>query len=281
MKISLLFLLFLTTLHAFANEGGATSGGGNSTGIAANRVAESVFEMIRTIGTNLYSDTDLVEIDRVRKNLRIVMSSTPLKAPTKSLIQDSDAFSSYDGKVAQMSIYRGFWDSNATALEREYLIHHEIMVMAGLEVTGKYDLTRQFEEYRLNFWKLKQQKKLFCTINVFEKDEVRKIGALVGSSSARIGQGDTVPVSGVLQTKGKKALVWRGIADSTGYFRMQIDEVDLLNPKSREIEEVGFKNPRNIEPMRLYFDPYQLENPLENPLVIGTHYVSIVSCHQY
>ncbi|MDO9182119.1 MAG: hypothetical protein Q7U04_06910 [Bacteriovorax sp.] len=282
MLIPFLLLLSLTSFGA-AKKGGATSGGGDLLGIDATRVANQVIESINKIGTNIYSTEQLEEINIIKLELKIVIVDTELPTQTNDKIQNGAAYSIRENHVSTIFLKRDLWNSIPTLLEREVLIHHELMILNELEVTGVYTYSLKFEFYRKNFWKLALDKSTICTINVFEKEQNSKMpGKLLGSSSSQISTGTTT-AHGILKTfSNGKALVWRGAIGSPGSFIMEISEApyeEFYNKDKRKKDFIiNFNSLTVKEEMRVYFDPYQIEKPALNPMVIGENFITIVNC---
>lgn len=264
--------------------GGATSGGGDSTGINAQRIAEGIFELILTIGDESYSAEELAVVSQIKSELRIVMTEEDLPVSVDGKTQNGFAYSVRTNSQSTMFLNRHKWESLETLLEKEVLIHHEIMVLAGIEATGEYHASLEFERNRQTFWRAMEDKSLLCNINVFAKGNIpERMGAPVGSTTVVNGAFMTKSDFGYIGTlTNGKALIWRGVIDSLGFFRMQLDEVSHSagrQPVQRHHLDLGTL--RNVEPMRVYFDPYQIERPLSNPIYTGSQFVIAVNCNHF
>lgn len=277
-----MLLISITTVFA-AGEGGGTSGGGDLKGFDAYKVSDKVFSTIFTIGPKLYTDSQLEMIKAIETELKVIMTDEPLPVQINGQIQRGDAFSKRQGNASTMYLNRSSWESIQTIQEREVLIHHEIMVMAGLEHTGDYSITNKFENIRGQFWKTLEIKDLLCSINVFDVDKVSdRPGKLVGSSTSVMTSAGAKADLGIIGVRSKKiALIWRGIIDTNGFFKLEIDEVKILrNYKNPTTWDIDLGTVKVIEPMKTYFDPYVLDKPLNEPITRGEFYFIAVSCHQ-
>lgn len=291
-KIFIPLFIFLISVSAFAKKGGATSGGGDLLGIDAARVTEHVFSSIDTIGSRLYSEDDLENIHDIKDGLKIIMVDSELPVKIDDTVQKGSAYSVHEGQSSTIFLIKKDWNNINTLLEREVLIHHEIMVLAGLENTGDYHLSVKFENLRTNFWRLNEKHNVFCSINVFEKSNYyNKLvpGKLIGSSSSTINFVGARGDMGILATLANgKALIWRGIISSAGYFKMELAEAeyyktsffgkkrDPLDPLSVSLSSLIVK-----ENEKIYFDPYQIEKPVSTPMVFGENYAVVVNCNKF
>lgn len=291
-SIAHFLLLFAFTISAaIAREGGATSGGGDFFGIDAAKIADHVFQSIEKIGPKLYSGEDLEIIREIKNELKIVMADGELPASVSNVVQNGSAFSIRENKTATMFLNKKQWNESNSLLKREALIHHEIMVMAGIETTGEYELSIEFEKLRKNFWKLTVGKSVFCTINVFEKSRYYHKdvpGKLLGSSSSLMPFTGAKGDMGVLASlSDDKALIWRGVIDSAGFFKMQIEEAryysfikaskrNPLDPTTIDLGTTVVK-----ESVRTYFNPYHIEEPVANPMFFGDNFAVVVNCNQF
>lgn len=287
-KLMLITLLCLISFTAFGgNQGGATSGGGDLLGIDATRVANQVIESINKIGSNIYSKEQLEEINAIKLELKIVIVDTDLPTQTKDKIQNGAAYSIRENNVSTIFLKRDLWNSIPTLLERETLIHHEIMILNEMEVTGVYPYSLKFEDYRKNFWKLSDNKNLLCTINVFQKiyKDSKRPGKLLGSSSSQITFFGSQSDSGILNTSNGQALIWRGAISSSGFFSMEIAEApykEFFNKYKGEKDFVVDRQSLTVkEKMQVYSDPYQINKPALNPIVIGENFIIVVNCNQF
>jgi hypothetical protein len=287
-KLVFTFLLITISFTSFGKSlGGATSGGGDLIGINTSKTSDTVFEYINKIGHKLYSAEELDELEAIRLELKIIMVDNTLDVSVDNLVQSGDAFSIRKDGTSTIFLIKAKWNNIQTLLERELLIHHELMVLAGIEETGDYHVTNKFGEIRNTFWQTKLYKKNICTINVFEKEEYGNDivpGKLIGSSSSFIPFMGTMGDMGILKDLGNgKALIWNGVIGSTGYFRMYIAEaefykVGFFEKKGNSSRDINLGKQKIIEAERVYFDPYDIEKPAADPIFLGEKYAVVVDC---
>jgi len=296
MKNFIIFLIFILSFQVYA-LGGATSGGGAFKGIDASKVMDKVFDSIETIGLNLYSSAQLEKLKKIRSELpKIIMTDSKLPTTVNGQVQNGDAYSTRTGSVSIVNIYGPTWATNDSIIEHEELLHHELMVLAGIEKTADYTYTKKFTKLRENFWKIKEPKKVFCSINVYEKGNYYGNpipGKQLGSGSSVMpdigAKGDWGILADISETQ---ALIWRGVIDSIGYFRMEIAKAKQYKRTSNFLGEdceknlpkefrIDFGSIEVLEPMKVYFDPYQLEKPVANTMTFGEHFVIVVNCNSF
>ncbi len=264
-------------------RGGATSGGGDLNGIEASRVLEQVFSSIYTLGDKLYSKAQLEDIREINKNVKVIMTNDALPVSINGIVQDGTAYSIRNNQETTIYLKSDLWKSVPTLLEREVLLHHEIMILAGSEQTGDYTYSLKFEKFRKNHWMLAEKKTIFCTINVFKKSNYYNKtipGVLIGSSSSIMPFDGAKSDWGVLGTlENGQALIWRGVIDSNGYFRMKLDEGAQTKHKIKEFS-IDFSSLKSVTDEQVFADPYTLENPVANPLVYSKEYAIVVNCNK-
>lgn len=288
-KLVFTLLLISISFTSFGKSlGGATSGGGDLIGINTSKTSDTVFTYINKIGDKLYSKEELDELEAIKLELKIFMVDNTLDVNLENLVQSGDAFSIRKDGVSTIFLTKDKWNNIQTLLERELLIHHELMVLAGIEETGDYHVTNKFGEIRNTFWQTKIHKKTICTINVFEKSNeygnAIVPGKLIGSSSSYIPFMGAMGDMGILKDLGNgKALIWNGVIGSSGYFRMYIAEaefykVGFFEKKRNKVYDIDLGKQKIIEAERVYFDPYDIERPAEDPFFIGEKYAVIAEC---
>ena len=286
MKTLILTIFFLSISTSFAKSlGGATSGGGDLIGIEATKILSQVFDSILKVDDKLYSINELEVIEKIKNQVNLIMVDNELSTNTKDAIQNGAAFSIREDDKATIFIKRSIWNNIPTLLEREVLIHHEIMILAGIEETGDYSYSLKYEKLRENFWKIAEYKNIFCTINLFKKTKLYGMtipGDLIGSSSSLMPFSGAKGDWGILKSDSKKALIWRGVIDSSGLFKMEIGEVDFYPGKSQlpKSFSVNFGTFKSVEEMHTYVDPYQMINPVQNPLVFTDKHTIVVNCNK-
>lgn len=286
MKTIILTIFFLSISTSFAKSlGGATSGGGDLIGIEATKILSQVFDSIVKVDDKLYSINELDVIEKIKNQVNLIMVDSELSTNTKNAVQNGAAFSIREGDKATIFIKRSIWNNIPTLLEREVLIHHEIMILAGIEETGDYSYSLKYEKLRENFWKIAEYKNIFCTINLFKKTKLYGMtipGDLIGSSSSLMPFSGAKGDWGILKSDSKKALIWRGVIDSSGLFKMEIGEVDFYPGKSQlpKSFSVNFGTFKSVEEMHTYVDPYQMINPVQNPLVFTDKHTIVVNCNK-
>ncbi len=287
MKILILATLFLSisTSRAEKSLGNGSAGGEDLIGIKSSIVLEQVFRSIKRIEEKLYSAIELQTIKDIESELSLTMVDSVLPTNTKNAIQNGAAFSLREGNKSTIFIKRDIWNNISTLLEREVLIHHEIMVLAGIEETGDYTYSLEYEKLRKNYWRIAEHKNTFCTINIFKKIQLHGLtipGDLIGSSSSLmpfIGmKGDW----GILNSDSKKALIWKGAIYSNGFFQMEIGEVGFYKKKSKLklSDSVDFGTFNVIEKMRKYVNPYEFLYPVQNPLIFTDKHAIAVNCNK-
>ena len=147
MKTLILAMLLLSTSTSFAKSlGGATSGGGDLVGIETTKILSQVFDSIIKIDDRLYSVRELEIIKKVRSEVNVIMVDSELPTNTKNATQNGAAFSIRENNKSSIFIKRNIWNKIGTLLKREVLIHHEIMVLSGIEETGDYSYTLEYEK---------------------------------------------------------------------------------------------------------------------------------------
>ena len=286
MKTIILTIFLLSISTSFAKTlGGATSGGGDLLGIETTKILSQVFESIIKIDDKLYSVNEIEIIKKIRDEVNVIMVDKDLPTNTKNAIQNGAAYSIREKNKSTIFIQRAIWNNVSTLLEREVLIHHEIMILSGLEETGEYTYSLKYEKLRENFWKIAEDKNIFCTINIFKKTKLYGMtipGDLIGSSSSLMPFTGAKGDWGILKSDSKKALIWRGMIDSSGLFKMEIGEVDFYRGKSHLSKDfsIDFGTLKIVEEMRTYVDPYQMVNPVPNPLVFTDKHTIVVNCNK-
>ena len=285
MKILILTIFLLSVSTSFAKAlGGATSGGGDLIGIDATKILSQVFDSIIKIDDNLYSINEIEVIKKIRNEVSIIMVDNELPTNTKNAIQNGAAYSVRENSKSIIFIQRAIWNKIPTLLEREVLIHHEIMILSGIEETGEYTYSLKYEKLRENFWKIAVDKNIFCTINVFKKATLYGMtipGDLIGSSSSLITFIGLKSDWGILNSGSKKALIWRGHIDSSGLFKMEIGEANYYPGKFKYPKDsIDFRTLKIVEEMHTYVDPYQMINPIQNPLVFTDKHTIVVNCNK-
>ena len=286
MKTIILTLILLSVSTSFAKTlGGATSGGGDTIGIEASEVLYQVFDSINKVDDKLYSVTEMEVIKKVKNEVKLIMVDKELPTNTGNIIQNGTAYSIRENNKSTIFLNRSSWNKLSTLLEREVLLHHEIMILSGLEETGEYTYSLKYKKLRKNFWEIAEDKNIFCTINLFKKTELygMKIpGDLIGSSSALMTSGGTNGDWGILSKDSKKAIIWRGVIDSIGFFKMEIGEVSFYPGKAQFSKDysVDFGTFKLIEKEHTYADPYQIVNESQNPVVFTDKHTVVVNCHK-
>ena len=280
-------MLLLSISTSFAKTlGGATSGGGDLEGIEVKKIFSQVFMSIMKFDKQLYSVKQLEVIEKIGNEVNIIMSDNDLPTNTKNAIQNGAAYSLRDNDKSIIFIKRDIWNKIDTLLKKEVLIHHEIMVLAGIEETGDYSYSLKFENLRENYWRLNQDKNIFCTINLFKKTKLYEMtipGELIGSSSSIMTYVGVKSDWGIFKVIADKAIIWRGYIASGGEFKMEIGEVsyDSTNkthlPKSYSVD---FSTYKVLEDAYLYIDPYQMVDPVQNPIRFTDKHVIAVNCNK-
>ena len=278
-------MLLLSISTSFAKTlGGATSGGGDLEGIEVKKIFSQVFMSIMKFDKQLYSVKQLEVIEKIGNEVNIIMSDNDLPTNTKNAIQNGAAYSLRDNDKSIIFIKRDIWNNIETLLTKEVLIHHEIMVLAGIEETGDYKYSSDFEKLRVKY--LNHDKTIYCTINLAEKKMLYGMavpGDLIGSSSSLITFIGAKSDWGILKVIANKAIIWRGVIDSSGLFKMEIGEVryDSTNkahlPEKFSVDLATFKV---LADPHLYVDPYSTVNPVQNPIRFTDKYVISVSCNK-
>ena len=147
MKKLIIAIFLLTISTSFAKSlGGATSGGGDLIGIETTKILSQVFDSIIKIDDRLYSARELEIIKKVRSEVNVIMVDSELPTNTKNATQNGAAFSIRENNKSSIFIKRNIWNKIGTLLKREVLIHHEIMVLSGIEETGDYSYTLEYEK---------------------------------------------------------------------------------------------------------------------------------------
>jgi len=267
-------------IDTLSRDGGATSGGGVENGISAARVVQKVAEAIQALGQEHYPAAKLSELAKIASSVRIFMVKGKIAVPVQGTSQPSDAFSVATNGQYFIFLNSIMWDAQTDPLEFEPLIHHEIMVLLGLEKTGEYHYTLEFEKNRQEFWRTVQTENNLCSIQLFEKRTApydKSPGASLGASSASITWPGATGGWGLIKELPKRqALYWRGVIDSNGHFRMQVEQGPLI----RNTNMVEFSKGTIVEPMRVYSDPYSAQLKTTTT-VKGEKYWIFVNCNLF
>ena len=103
------------------------------------------------------------------------------------------------------------------------------------------------------------------------------IGKMVGSDAISV-SGVTSGEMGIIKKLNKKeAIIWRGVIDSVGYMRLQIEKASFYK-KPADMIDLG--TVQLLEPMRIYSDPYDF-NGQSTKTIKGDHFWINVTCNQH
>lgn len=263
-------------------EGGGTSGGGDSDGLAAaTRTLFAVTKAIRMAEKGVYTEEEKKKLLEAADKLKILSVDEDLLVKSVDAVQNSTAYSTWTGDSPITLLNRGRWNKIEKATDRENLLHHELAVLAGLEKTGDYRLTAKFAEFRKNSWKFREERTQICTVSLFQKKKTlsgKEIpGEALGVASIvmdHVGaKSDWAKIGNISDKREVKVLY---VIDSGGYLRLKIVEVDRQE-KGRgfllENQKALFEEGVLIDP---YSDDFYPGSSTKN-VVFGDYFMS-VSC---
>lgn len=242
-------------------EGGYTGGGGDFDGEVASRSLWAVLQFMSE--QRYYAAADRSRLIELGPRLRILVVDKALPARVGGITQNGAAYSEWvkegANRIPAMTLQRTRWMAIGKALDREALIHHELCVLAGLEVTGDYHLTNEFVKQRQASRNLSDERAEICTLSLFTKkvslrgkelpDRPLGTGAIVMEWMGM--RGGRVKIGDIDEHREVRALY---VIGSDGYLRLKLYESDHLT-KAEEFSEL-YKNETLLKDETVLFDPY-------------------------
>lgn len=250
--------------------GGATSGGGDDTGIEVQRVLNSVYQMIAN-SSDLYPEEVKQALLKKARTAKIMVTDNELPVTQGQFAQYGAAFSVYDEQEAIIQIQRKRWNDIANPLITDSLLHHELAVLAGVEITGDYQYTNKFAISRDKFWQSVLAKQFVCTFNLYGRAEPPsysrpvtrefRIGKLLGSAGVTVGFDGSRSGFDVIQDLSpqvdgqyNKVVMVSYVISSNGYLRAQLSEADVSRYKNNDWKI--FSNQTKVSQEKVYLNPY-------------------------
>lgn len=283
LSFAVIFCLSSICLTGVARDGGsregtaragATSGSGDDDGLEVKQVLRVITEMISSDKTTIYTKVEKEALLTKAALAKIIMIDDRLSEETSVGRQDSAGFSHSDETETVLGIQRARWRGISGIVERERLVHHELAIVAGLEVTGDYHLSDKFKKERTILWDQLFSRKIVCTVSAFSKtkniidgsiepDKLLGSGGIVmNSDSVRNGW---TPVTG--------DIIFRYVTSGLGYLRGAFTRA-TVDPKGR-----FFENERESSRQEVYFTPYNLlEIDRGSILKEWSDYFTMVNC---
>ena len=289
--LSTLLTLFCYSHFSYAEEGGATSGGGDEDGIDAQHVLRIVTDFIKLDDFSIYSAEQKKLLLTKSSLANIIMVDKEIPVNTSVGIQESAGFSrsnkNKDENVNVIQINRKRWLGMRTIVDNEVFIHHELAVLAGIEKTGDYHISdTQFRKFRSILWEKLFSKKIVCVVSLFSKEIDTQSGKfqphhLVGSAGIVVNSSiDVISDWRIVKMNSKDenkntAVIFRYVASGNGYLRGVFSDATILgNPGHTFFSEI-----KNESKPRVFFTPYNLlEIDREASLKEWDDYFNIVSC---
>lgn len=244
------------------SRGGATSGGGDDTGLEVQSALSLVIQALQS-GTELYPKKIKEALLDKAKNVKIIITDESLPVQAEDVSQYGAAFSVFDGQESVILIQRKRWLAIDSPTIKDSLLHHELAVLAGIESTGSYPYTDLFARYRKKFWEHHQSQKFVCTFSLYRKvNEKGSVGGkLLGSAGIFIhdlGVSSNFEVihdlTSQVDGKSNRAFIVRYVVSNNGYLRAQILEADVTRYKNSSWKI--FSNSSDVSQEKNYFSPY-------------------------
>ncbi len=277
--------------------GGATSGGGSDVGVEVKLTIEQIVGLISSSGSELYGQHSQ-RIIELAEEVKIYVVDQELEVQSsEGKIQKSSAFSysDSDSDGALIFINRQDWISNLDILSQERLIHHELMVLAGLEKTAEYHLTAEFVKMRTQFWHQLRAQGFVCTFTAFSKIEKSgrglTVGKLLGSSAfsvlnANSAQGGFEIVADLSASQkpplSRHGILFRFVISDEGYLRGQFGLAYFESRESSNSQFPVWKTFADFVPLHtesIFYTPYDLIKDLRTPTLIDLgQYYGQVNC---
>ncbi len=280
------FCLLLLPLTAIA--GGATSGGGDDVGIEVKQVLGIVTDMIKSDHTLLTKQIKAKLLAKAASIKKIIVVNHNLPVETAVGTQNGEAFSRSNRQFSIMKIVRQRWLQDDAPYRQETLIFHELAVMAGIETTGDYHLSIQFQKEREAFWEHMLANGVACTVSLFTQkknpfDNSLEPGEYIISSGFVMNSTTSVR-GGFVNIKHlssndrlqNKSVIFRYITSGTGYLRGMFSDATIVNAAT---SDAFFTSVWNNSNEITYFTPYDLIAGSRQPIFRKwSKYFTMVSC---
>lgn len=128
-----------------ASMGGETGGGGNEAGLAAASSLRQAIADLKALSPEHFPTVNLGELEAMGQKAIIVIVDEPLVVNGPGYTQISTATNILGEQTPLIKVNSARWNKIGDAIEKKSLMAHELLSLLGLEATGNYRISAEYE----------------------------------------------------------------------------------------------------------------------------------------